>query len=497
MWRDLGLTQQEWELTPPAVRAVLISLQHRSRLLELRCAAYEQQLAALTQQTAELALLKAEVAELRERLGQNSRNSSQPPSADPPQQRRPNTKATSGRKPGGQPGHQGQSRHLSPLAEVDHVIDLRPVSCAHCGSLLLGADPQPERHQVSEVPLAKAVVTEYRRHRLGCSACGAQTQAAWPAEMPAGSFGSRAQAIVGYLSGRLGASHRDVSEVMGALHGLAISTGSIAAIEQRVSTALAQPVAAAQRFVTQQRAQYVDETSWYEGEQQHWLWVNTTAEVTAFQILAGRGAKQAQQIINEQALGIITSDRHSAYLWVDKQRRQVCWAHLKRDFQAIAEREGDSAVVGRALLEQTGEVFRLWHESRSSVRTGAQLPAQMAPVQQRVKELLEAGSRSTHAKTRHTCQNVLKLWSALWTFVRAEGVEPTNNAAERALRRAVLWRRKSFGTQSARGSQFVARILTVIATLRQQGRDVLEYLTAACAAAVLETSAPSLAPGAT
>jgi transposase len=202
--------------------------------------------------------------------------------------------------------------------------------------------------------------------------------------------------------------------------------------------------------------------------------------VTVFRLLARRGAAQARQIISKEAKGIVTTDRYQAYNWLPLRRRQICWAHLKRDFQAIEQRGGESASVGQQLLEQVRKTFRLWHQLRNEEINRSAFRRKMKPIQQRVKELLYAGTESGHHKTRHTCANILQLESALWTFVRVEGVEPTNNNAERPLRRAVLWRRKSFGTQSESGSRFVERILTVVTSLRQQGRNVLGYLSTAC-----------------
>lgn len=494
MWRDLGITEQDWEQTPPKVRALLVSLQHQLRLLQIRHTGYELQLAAIREQVAQIDLLKAEIADLRERLGQNSGNSSLPPSSDSPNQRKRKKKERTGRRRGGQPGHQGHGRRLKPLSEVDRIVELRPASCARCGGLLLGDDPQPERHQVSEVPPIKAIVTEYRRQTLNCPGCGGQTSGEWPVEMPEGSFGPRAEAIIGYLSGRLNASHRDLSEAMEVLHGIEMSAGSIAPIQRRVSEALKQPVEAVRRFIVHQRVRYVDETHWYEAERMKWMWVDAAPEVTSFQVLPGRGADEAKTVIGEQSLGVITTDRYSSYGWMVNSRRQVCWAHLKRDFQAISEREGTAGEIGSGLLEQTTEVFRIWHRFREGEVGREQLRAEMVEVEFRVKQLLEAGSASGHQKTRGTCQKILEVWPALWTFVRVEGVDPTNNAAERALRRGVLWRRKSFGTQSAAGSEFVARILTVVTSLRQQGRDVMEYLTGVCQAAIGKTAPESLIP---
>jgi len=296
------------------------------------------------------------------------------------------------------------------------------------------------------------------------------------------SFGSRTQAVIAYLTGRLGASHRDVTEAMSVLYGLSLSTGSVSSIQRQVSEALRGPVEEASHFIRQQKSQHVDETGWRESGHLKWLWVNATRDVTAFEVLDGRGAAEAKRVISPEAGGIVTTDRYWSYDWLAGRRRQVCWAHLRRDFQAMVDRGGESAVTGRALLEQGKRLFKLWHQLRAGDLSHERLASLMRPVRREVKRLLEAGARCGHQKTRRTCTNILKVECSLWTFLRVEGVEPTNNAAERALRRAVLWRRKSFGTQSAEGSRFVGRVLTAVQTLRQQGRNVLEYLARVCAA---------------
>jgi transposase len=302
--------------------------------------------------------------------------------------------------------------------------------------------------------------------------------------MARGAMGPRAQAIVGYLTGRLGASHRDVVEAMSVLYGLSLATGSVSSIQRQVSHALRAPVDEARDFVRQQKTQHVDETGWREAGQSKWLWVNATRDVTAFEVLSGRGTNEAKRVIDPAAKGVVTTDRYRPYNWLTARRRQICWAHLTRDFQAIADRGGESAVVGDALLGQVRRLFKLWHKARDGDLSPERLASVMRPVRREVKELLEAGARSSQKKTRRTCSNILAVERSLWTFVRVAGVEPTNNAAERALRRAVLWRRKSFGTQSEAGSRFVGRVLTAVQTLRQQGRDVLAYLTEVCRGAL-------------
>ncbi len=494
MFKDFGISEADWNSTPQSVKTALIALEHQARLLEIRFTAYEKKLVALEAQEAEIESLKTEVAALRERLGQNSTNSSRPPSSDPPPASRPSRREPSGKKQGAQLGHQGAGRSLKPVEEVDQVVDLRPVRCRKCGRRLRGDDPQPARHQTTEIPPAQAEVTEYRRHTLDCAACGVKTEAEWGEEVPPGSFGARLQATIAYFTGRLALSHRDATEALSVLHGVEISLGSISAVQQQVSGALAAPVETAREFVRDQAVNNVDETGWREDGKLSWLWVNATPQVTAFRVAAKRDAATAREVIGRAKTSIITTDRYLGYSWLATTRRQVCWAHLKRDFQAICERGGESQEIGEALLAQTKEVFRLWHQVRDGHLSRRKFRRLMAAVEQRVKELLDEGSRCRSSKTRGTCRQIRAVEAALWTFVRVRGVEPTNNAAERALRRAVLWRRKSFGTQSAAGSRFVERILTVVTSLRQQGRDVMEYLTTACALPSGESGSICLLP---
>jgi transposase len=465
-----GITAEDWAATPLAVQQWVVSLLETVVALQKR------------------------VAELEERVNQTSRNSSKPPSSDPPNAPpRPKAPPT-GRKAGGQPGHAGHGRSLKPFAQVEHVVVARPIQCVACGALLLGEDAQPVRHQVTELPRIEPEVTEYQRHTVTCLACGAHTQAPWPAAMPAGSFGPRAQATVGYVTGRMGVSQRDVEEMLETVFHTDLSLGSIPALEQDVSAAVAQPVAEAQTYVQTQPVNNVDETSWPERAQRGWLWVTATPRVTVFLLLMSRGADSAKKVLGEAFQGIVGSDRWSGYNWLDPARRQVCWAHLKRDFQAFVERGGEAERIGQALLIYVEQMFSLWHRVLDGTLARGDFHVAMQPIQTQVGDLLRQGAQLSNEKTGRTCARILKLEVALWTFVRVEGVEPTNNSAERPLRRAVLWRRRSFWTQSADGSRFVERILTVVTTLRQQKRDVLDYLTEACAAAIRGDRPPALLP---
>ena len=458
-----GISPEDWAATPVAVRVLVRELLRR-------------------------------VEQLEARLNQTSRNSSKPPSSDPPSARPRPAKEPTGRRAGGQPGHEGHGRKLRPESEVDQIIDVRPERCGQCGVLLLGDDDAPERHQVTELPRITPLVTEYRRHCLCCVACGAHTHAPWPATMPSGSFGPRVQATVGYLTGRLGASHREVQALLATVCHTDMSIGSVGALEQAVSAALATPVVEAAQYVQRQPVRNADETSWPEKSKRRWLWISVTPVVTIFRLLKTRGAAGAKELLGEVVWGIIGTDRYAGYHWIDPRQRQLCWAHLKREFMAWSERTGDTARIGVALLAAENQLFASWYRVRDGTLTWADFQVALLPLMARVRTLLEEGAVGADAKVQGTCRNLLKREAALWTFVWEPGVDPTNNSAERPLRRAVLWRRRSFGSQSAAGSQFVERILTVVTTLRQQRRDVLDFLTTACSAAIRKAPAPSLLP---
>src|SRR5215475_7876208 len=258
--------------------------------------------------------------------------------------------------------------------------------------------------------------------------------------------------------------------------------------------AFAAPVAEVQTYVQRQPVRNADETSWREKRQRRWVWIGVTPLVTIFRLLKTRGAAGAKELLGEVVWGIIGTDHYAGYHWLDPRQRQLCWAHLKREFLAWSERVGETARIGLALLAVEKQLFALWYRARDGTLAWADFQVAMLPLMARVSTLLQEGVAGADAKTQGTCRNLLKREAALWTFVWESEVEPTNNRAERPLRRAVLWRRRSFGTQSEAGSQFVERILTSVTTLRQQRREVLDYLTAACTAAIRKDPAPSLLP---
>jgi hypothetical protein len=479
-----GILAEDWAATPESVQELVYTL----------LAVVEKMQETVPALQGQIEQLQGRIAQLEEQVGKNSRNSSKPPSSDPPHLKKPPPQPEGKGKQGGQSGHKGHGRGLRPAEEVTRFVVSKPSSCRQCGTLLMGEDPQPQRHQVCELPPIEPEIVEYQLHTLRCLHCGHKNCADWPVGMPTGHFGPRVQALVGALSGRYNVSRREVQEMLVTIFQVQMGLGTVSNQEAQVSQALAVPVAEAQAYVQQQSQVNTDETSWAKNNRRHWLWTAVTPLVTVFLIVASRGATGAKQLLGQEFGGITGSDRWSGYNWLDATRRQLCWAHLVRDFQAFVERQGESAIIGQLLLKQAAQMFNLWYRVRDGTLSRADFQQAMRPIRREIAALLEFGTFLDQTQTAKTCGNILKLDQALFTFVDHEGVEPTNNAAERALRRGVLWRKRSFGSQSERGLRFTERMLTTVATLRQQNRNVLEYLTAACQAQHFGLPAPSLVP---
>jgi transposase len=470
----------------------------RARLLaelEARDRTIAEQGRRIAELEAEVRELRKLVAELQERLKKNSSNSSRPPSSDRPESAPPRRKAKgSGGKPGGQRGHEGHQRQRLP---ADETRNHYPEACSQCGcELPRRSDAEPRIHQVVEVPEPRPRVTDHRCHGVECPECAAVTYAELPLGVPISGFGPRLSAMAALLSGRFKQSKRDVQELLADLFGVNVSLGGVSNMEKRVSDALADAHEEARRYVVAQKTAYGDETSWSEGNgkaKKAWLWVAATELVTFFKIASSRAGEVAKEML-EGFVGVLVTDRYTVYRFFETLLRQLCWAHLLRDFEAIAERGGKSGRIGRQLLREGKRMFKWWHRVRDGTLSRSAFEQRMKAVESRVGRLLREAQRCGNLRTSRTATEILKLEAALWTFVHVPGVEPTNNRSERSLRRGVMWRRVSFGTQSARGSRFVERILTATTTLRQQGRNVLTYLTEAVQAASEGRTYPSLLP---
>jgi transposase len=428
-----------------------------------------------------VAELEATVRDLTARLGTNASNSSVPPSANPLGAPQPVVKKKSKRKRGGQAGHPPRLKQLLPIERVNQVVPYVPRQCERCARPLPaepGAnDPAPSRFQTIELPPLVSVVTEHQGHCRTCPECGTVTHAAIPHDIMAHSVGPRLTATLSYFTGCHGVSKRGVEEIADAVFDAPVSLGTVANLEQEVSAALAAPHEEALAAVRAAEIKHADETSWKLAGKLCWLWTAATATVVAFVIHGKRSALGLTALLGAEIHGILCSDRWGPYARVPAARRQICWAHLKRDFQKIVDRGGACVWVGRRGLKIVKKVFAAWHAFHEGRATRTELQADLDRVANHMNKLLVEGWILGEEKPVVTfCQHLLELEAALWTFTRVEGVEPTNNFMERLLRRAVLWRRRSFGCASDSGCRFVERILTVVQTRRLQGKSVLDYL---------------------
>ena len=391
----------------------------------------------------------------------------------------PAKKAT-GRKPGGQPGHPPHLKEFVPAERLKETIRFVPTHCEHCQAKLPAEpgenDPPPTRHQVAELPKIAAEVREYQGHSRTCACCGKVTRAAIPAEITAHSVGPNLTATLSYLTGCHGMSKRGVEEVAEAVFDAPISLGTVANLEQEVSSALILAHQEALDAVKAAEIKHVDETGWKENGKKRWLWTAATASVVAFIIHPHRNLVALKRLVGEELAGILCSDRWRVYDNWELLQRQICWAHLKRNWEKLVERGGTPKKIGEACLNVQGRVFELWHRFRGGGCTRADLEDSMLPLVFELQEILQTGCRCRDRKLVRFCTRILGVYPALWTFAAEEGVEPTNNHAERVQRRAVLWRRRSFGCHSADGCRFVERILTVVQSLRLQRRPVLDFL---------------------
>jgi transposase len=429
---------------------------------------------------ARIARLEQRVADLEARLGQNASNSSMPPSANPPQAPPPVRKEPTGRKPGGQAGHTAYLRVRLPAERLtEPVVHYRPDICAVCQDQLPPApgpdDPEPRWHQVVELPQIPVQVTEYQAHGRTCPNCGAITWAQIPLPIRAHGCGPRLTATLSFLSGVLHASKRGIEEFTETVLGVPIALGTVSNLEQEMSAALAAAHAEAQQAVQEAAAKNVDETGWKRAGAKCWLWGAATALVACFVIAPSRGAAGLAALLGQKIKGVITSDRWSVYGQLKLGWRQLCWAHLKRDFQKLVDRGGAATEYGQLGLAMVSIVFENWHLFRGG-GTRAALQRDLAPFRDMMRSWLEDGARCRDAKAAALCGNLLAVEPALWTFLAKKDVEPTNNHIERLLRPGVLWRKNAFGCHSEAGCRFVERILTVVQTLRLQKRTCLDFL---------------------
>jgi transposase len=458
-----------------AVVSVLLALSAQNERLQ----------AQVEQLTARVARQDERIAQLERRLNRSSRNSSQPPSVDLPGAAPKRGKDSSGRRQGAQPGHEGKGRPLLPAWAVDDVVDHWPDRC-DCGHVFaedeLVAAGDPVRHQVEELPPITVTVTEHRCQRVRCPGCGRRRRAELPREVAGSMFGPRFQAAVAMLSVRNRVSRRDVVELCEQLFGSRISSGTVDAILCRVADALIDPCEDLLDRLRASRAVHMDETGWRTAGQRRALWGIFDQHHAFLHVAADRHEDHAKALLGATT-AVVTSDRWRAYTHLPLPRRQLCWAHLARDFKAHAEGMAAEREFGEHGLRICERVFWAW-EVYQHTHDRAALQATIRELQREFKPIVRrhAGKSPRYKYCRGIARNLLKAWSALWTFARHPGVEPTNNHAERALRGAVIYRKLSLGSQSSHGEQRIARLLSIHTTCRLQHRPLHAYLTDALTA---------------
>lgn len=495
-----GISPENWAATPVAVQQFLLATLALPANISPEVWAATPQvmqqflLATLALHQQQIAELLARVADLEARLKLHSQNSSKPPSSDPPSAPARPARVPRGRSPGGQAGH---PRHERPDPDPEQITSTShhyPSACPTCGDNLTA-----QRHDVCaiqtqyvwDVPLVVPLIEAHHYHTVCCPGCHTLVTGQRPADVPPGAFRPRIAALVGLLHGRYRLSHREALNLLADLFQLPLSLGSVVTLQTAVSTALAPIYTDIHTHVQAAAVANVDETGWKEGGKRRWLWVMVTALATCFYVATSRNSSAMRHLLGSEYGGIVGSDRHRPYLALPPERHQLCWSHLVRNFQGLVDRGGREGVWGADFLELSRLLFRLWHLYREGMIDRGLLQEAMEPIQQAMHELLKSGARRCDAP-ESLCQELLAHEAALWTFVREEGVEPTNNAAEQALRPAVLWRKGCFGAHSAEGNRFVERILSVSATCAKQHRHLLTFLTAAVDASWRGQPAPKL-----
>jgi transposase len=463
------ISPEQLEAFPPDFRAVLMMIIDH----------YEQRIAALE---TELAGCK-----------KSPRNSSLPPSTEHPHAKPPRTNPKSKKKRGGQRGHLKHERKLLPTEECSQVVPLRPDHCRRCGTPLAGDDPEPLRHQVWELPRIEPVVTEFQRHRRTCECCGETTCAPLPDGVPTGQSGPRLVAFVGLLMGHFRQSKRRASFFLQDFLGMPCCPSLTVKMQNQVARALEQPYEELKDSLAIESQLFMDESPTKQGNQKAWLWAAVAPRSAIFAIFSSRKAEALPKLLGNDFTGIINCDRAKMY-WRAK-RLQWCWAHLKRDFQALIDHHHPQVRrLGHDLMREVGRMFDIWHRYKRSEMSWVEFQRRITPIRHDINHLLLRGRFSGNRRLVGMCRELYSHREWLWTFVENHGVEPTNNSAERALRPAVIYRKLSFGTQSAAGSRFIERMLTVSETCRLQGRSIFSYLTAALESQFQHQPPPSLLP---
>jgi len=419
-----------------------------------------------TQNLLKLALERITV--LEERLNKNSKNSSKPPSSD----RKPNNED---QKSKGRQSRKGVNRATIPPEKVDQFIDCIMANCPDCGSDQMSKNGSECLQQI-ELPEVKATVTQFNRLRYTCACCGIRSTASLPRGIPNSVFGTRLMALIATLTGAFHLSKRDAISLLKDLYGIDICEGSIINVEERVANAIAEVYDRIHRVVTGSiLCKHFDETSWRNQGKNGYVWVASTSQAVCFKIDTHRSREVFHKFVGKSSSSPVVTDRYAVYNNFSNDH-QYCLAHLIRDFRKYGERKGIDGEIGMDIEKELRGICKSHRQYREGTRSLKSRDHQLRHSRKRLENHLIDGLASGSDDLANFCENILDRFDKLWTFARFSNVEPTNNLAERDLRKIVLWRKKSYGTRSNRGLLFVERISTICGTLRRTGQNVFEFL---------------------
>ena len=459
--------------------------------------------AGLERLTVKLGALAERIDELERQIDRGSSNSSLPPSSDPPRSRAERRRAAreaykrSMRRSGGQPGHEGTTRELVAPERVDERVWHRP-DCCGCGHRFDGSEQRVGDavvHQQWELPPIRPLVFEHARLRLRCPACQRTTLARLSAGAGSG-FGPRLDAHIAMLAGVFRLSRDQVRRTVVEVFAIPASVGAIDNAIMRMSAVLADPWAELRAAVQRAEVVHADETTWRLRGAQQWLWVAASALLACYRIDPSRSQAAAKALLGEDFGGFVVTDRYAGYHFLDVLQQQLCWAHVIRQLVEVSQRPGQAGRRGAKLVALARRVIAAHREFLTEGRDADWLSNELAPLRAQIRDLLGQCARAKHQRTANFAAGLLEEYEALWTFcdVGDLQIDPTNNAAERAVRHAVLMRKLQGGTQSDRGSRWIERIQSVRETCRLQQRPVLAWLTHAATAAHHGQPIPSLLP---
>jgi transposase len=420
----------------------------------------------------EIGKLSAEIIKLKEKINRNSKNSSKSPSSD----QKGNT-SNDGEK-GERKKRSGIARSPYPPERIDKQVECTRENCPHCGSNhIQPSNEPPEILQQAELPRIEAIVTEYLRLKYGCNSCGKNSIAQLPEGIPDSAFGPNLMGLLATLTGVFHLAKREAAQLIKDLYGVDMGVGSVSNIEERIANALDPIYKRIHKFVIKSAfCKHFDETGWRNSGKKHFVWLATCVHAAFYMIDTNRNAKAFERLVggNPEGLPAVT-DRYALYKKVGKIH-QYCLAHLIREFRRYAEREGLDKEIGKALEEELRAICQVHRNYREEKIPLSERNRRLGHRKRKLRHWLEDGMANGSNELSQLCESLIDDFEKLWTFSKTVGMEPTNNLAERDLRKLVVWRKKSYGTRSDRGKKFVERITSIAQTLRRQGMNVLSFV---------------------